>query len=228
MSEPAMGRPAQLLAAIRFGDSAFPSGGFAFSSGLEGSHRDGLVRDEADVSAFAAEQLDGRWQRCDRVLMRQAWEAQAVATVDDLAEAVATMSVLRAASRRAGAATLATFAAVLDAAEHPEVADYRVRVLAGTAPGHLPVVQAVCLRAAGLTLETAETVAAWQVLSGITGAAVRIGIIGHLGALRITSTLTPLLLDLLARRPRSAPAVFTAYADIAAQRRGDGMRLFAS
>ena len=31
----------QLLTAMRFGDSAFPSGGFAFSSGLEGAHRDG-------------------------------------------------------------------------------------------------------------------------------------------------------------------------------------------
>ena len=220
--------PGQLLAAIRFGDSAFPSGGFAFSSGLEGSHRDGLVRDEADVSAFAAEQLDGRWQRSDRVLLRHAWVAPERSVVDNLAEAVATMSVLREASRRAGAATLATFTAVLDSAEHPEVADYRVQVLAGTAPGHLAVVQAVCLRAAGLTLQTAEAVAAWQVLSGITGAAVRIGIIGHLGAQRITSTLTPLLHHLLTTPPRSTPAAFTAYADIAAQRRGDGMRLFAS
>ncbi|MGE2717929.1 urease accessory protein UreF [Mycolicibacterium litorale] len=220
--------PAQLLAAIRFGDSAFPSGGFAFSSGLEGSHRDGLVLDEADVTAFAAEQLDGRWHTCDRVLMRRAWTAPDPAAVDDLAEAVAVMSVLRAASRRAGAATLATFAAVLDTAAEPAVADYRTRVLAGSAPGHLAVAQAVCLRAAGLTLESAETVTAWQVLSGITGAALRLGIVGHLGAQRVTTALTPLVLDLLARRPPSSPATFTAYADIAAQRRADGVRLFAS
>lgn len=220
--------PGQLLAAIRFGDSAFPSGGFAFSSGLEGSHRDGLVCDEADVTEFTAEQLDGRWHGCDRVLMRQAWSAPDPATVDATAESVAVMSVLRAASRRAGAATLATFAAVLDTAPDPAVVDYRNRVLTGSAPGHLAVVQAVCLRAAGLGLETAETVAAWQVLSGIAGAAIRLGIVGHLGAQRVTTALTPLVLDLLARQPRSAPAPFTAYADIAAQRRGDGVRLFAS
>lgn len=218
----------QLLAAIRFGDSTFPSGGFAFSSGLEGSHRDGLVLDEADVSAFAAEQLDGRWHRCDRVLMRQAWTARDPATADDLAETLAVMSVLREASRRAGAATLATFASILDTAPDPTVVDYRDRVLAGSAPGHLPVAQAVCLRAAGLTLSTAETVAAWQVLSGITGAALRLGIVGHLGAQRVTTALTPVVLDLLSRPPRGAPAAFTAYADIAAQRRSDGARLFAS
>lgn len=221
-----MAEQAQLLAAIRFADSAFPSGGFAFSSGLEGAHRDGLVRDEADVGAFTAEQLESRWHRCDRVLLRQAWSAADPAEVDALAEAVATMSVLREASRRAGAATLATFAAVL--VPNDGVVGYRAAVLAGAAPGHLPVAQALCLRAAGLTVETAETVAAWQVVSGITGAAVRLGIIGHLGAQRVTTSLSPLLLDVLRREPRSTPTAFTAYADIAAQRRGDGVRMFAS
>ncbi|CAN5711525.1 urease accessory UreF family protein [soil metagenome] len=218
----------QLLAAIRFADSAFPTGGFAFSSGLEGSHRDGLVKDEGDVAAYAAEQLTGRWHQCDRVLFRQAWAQRDPITVDALAEAVGTMSVLREASRRAGAATLATFAAIGDAGRESEVADYRTRVLGGTAPGHLPVAQAICLRAAGLTLETAETVTAWQVLSGITGAALRLGICGHLGAQRIVTELQPVLLDVLRCEPPAAPAPFTAYADIAAQRRGDGVRLFAS
>jgi urease accessory protein len=216
----------QLLAAIRFADSAFPTGGFAFSSGLEGSYRDGLVQDEGDVAAYAAEQLVGRWHQCDRVLLRHAWAEPDPLTADTLAEAVGTMSVLREASRRAGAATLATFAAVGD--PRSEVADYRARVLGGAAPGHLPVAQAICLRAAGLTLETAETVAAWQVLSGITGAALRLGICGHLGAQRIVTELNPLLLEVLRREPPATPAAFTAYADIAAQRRGDGVRLFAS
>jgi urease accessory protein len=212
------------VAAIRFGDSAFPSGGFAFSSGLEGSHRDGLVGDEDDVTAFAAEQLEGRWHHSDRVLMRQAWAQRDPSGVDSLAEAVATMSVLREASRRAGAATLSTFSMIVDGG----VAEYRSRVVAGTVPGHLPVAQAVCLRACGLTLETAEAVAVWQVLSGIVGAAIRLGVIGHLGGQRVSSECTPLLLDLLRREPRDTPAAFTAYADIAAQRRGDGTRLFAS
>jgi urease accessory protein len=214
----------QLLAAIRFGDSAFPSGGFAFSSGLEGSHRDGMVQDEDDVTAFVAEQLEGNWHRRDRVLLGRAWAEPDPSAADTFAEAVTTMSVLREASRRAGAATLATFAAVID----PGLADYRSRVLAGAAPGHLAVAQAVCLRAAGLTLETAEAVAAWQVVSGITGAALRLGICGHLGAQRVVTTVNPLLLDVLQRQPPTEPAAFTAYADIAAQRHDDGARLFAS
>ncbi|KWX19495.1 urease accessory protein UreF [Mycolicibacterium wolinskyi] len=214
----------QLLAGIRFGDSAFPSGGFAFSSGLEGSHRDGLVCDEDDVTAFAAEQLSGRWHSCDRVLMRLAWPQLDPQGTDELAEALASMAVLRQASRRAGAATLATFQAVVDHG----VTDYRTRVLAGSAPGHLPVAQAVCFRAAGLGLDTAEAVSAWQVVSGITSAALRLGICGHLGAQRVLTALSPALLDVLRREPPGEPAAFTAFADIAAQRRGDGVRLFAS
>jgi urease accessory protein len=214
----------QLLAAIRFGDSAFPSGGFAFSWGLEGSHRDGMVKDEDDVTAFVAEQLEGNWHRRDRVLLRRAWAESDPSAADTFAEAVTTMSVLRVASRRAGAATLATFAAVID----PGLDDYRGRVLAGAAPGHLAVAQAVCLRAAGLTLETAEAVAAWQVISGLTGAALRLGICGHLGVQRVVTTVNLLLLDLLHRQPPTEPAAFTAYADIAAQRHDDGVRLFAS
>jgi urease accessory protein len=214
----------QLLAAIRFADSAFPSGGFAFSSGLEGAHRDGMVQDERDVTAFLAEQLEGNWHRRDRVLMRRAWTEPEPDAVDTFTEAVATMSVLREASRRAGAATLTTFAAVIDTG----IDDYRSRVLAGAAPGHLAVAQAVCFRAAGLTVETAEAVAAWQVVSGITGAAMRLGICGHLGVQRVVTNMTSLLIDLLQRQPPTEPAAFTAYADIAAQRHDDGARLFAS
>jgi urease accessory protein len=183
-----------------------------------------MVQDEGDVTAFVAEQLEGNWHRRDRVLMRRAWTEPEPDAVDTFAEAVATMSVLREASRRAGAATLTTFAAVID----PGIDDYRSRVLAGAAPGHLAVAQAVCLRAAGLTLETAEAVAAWQVVSGITGAALRLGICGHLGVQRVVTNMMSPIIDLLRRRPPTEPASFTAYADIAAQRHDDGARLFAS
>lgn len=217
-----------LIGAIRFADTAFPSGGFAFSSGLEGSHRDGFVCDEADVTAFAIEQLVDRWHRCDRVLLYRSWAEHDPAGTDVLAEALSTMSVLREASRRAGAAALATFAQLVEPEFIRDVQGYRARVLAGSVPGHLPIAQAVCFRAAGLTLDTAATVSAWQVVSGISSAALRLGIVGHIGAQRILAASTPVLRDVLGREPPSAPATFTAYADIAAQRRGHGARLFAS
>ena len=58
-----------LLTALRLSDSAFPVGGFAFSSGLEGAVDDGVVGGEADVVAFIADQLTGRWHTGDLSLI---------------------------------------------------------------------------------------------------------------------------------------------------------------
>ena len=44
---------AMLLRALQYGDSAFPSGGFAFSWGLEGLAADGLVANAADCPSSA-------------------------------------------------------------------------------------------------------------------------------------------------------------------------------
>ncbi|MDV8022367.1 urease accessory protein UreF [Rhodococcus sp. IEGM 1330] len=217
----------EVLMTLRLGDSAFPSGGFAFSSGLEGSYRDGFVTDESGMKEFVREQVIGRWNTVDRRVLRAAWPHGSAEVADRRCEAHSTMSVLREASRRAGAAVLGTFAAL----GHEDVSDYRRSVLSGAVPGHLPVAQALCFRAAGLSLASAETVSAWQAVSGIAGAGLRLGIVGHLGAQRILADLEPAIAHLLTDRPPADAAnlhSFTAFADISAQRRSDGARLFAN
>ncbi|MGA9872359.1 MAG: urease accessory UreF family protein [Rhodococcus sp. (in: high G+C Gram-positive bacteria)] len=211
-----------LIAILRLGDSAFPSGGFAFSSGLEGAVRDGFVVHEADVLAFAEEAVTGRWHTMDRVLLRCAWTDPFRA--DRLAEASSAISTLREASRRAGAALLSTFASLGTTG----VVDYRGDVLRGSTPGHLPVAQAVCYQGNGLRMVDAEAVGGWHVLAGIASAALRLGVTGHLGSQRIMESAGPVLASTLERLPDKEPSSFTAFADIAAQRRGDGIRLFAS
>ncbi|WP_230596342.1 MULTISPECIES: urease accessory protein UreF [Nocardiaceae] len=215
----------EVLMTLRLGDSAFPSGGFAFSSGLEGSYRDGFVTDESGLGAFAREQVLGRWNTVDRRVLRAAWPRGAAELADRRCEVHSTMSVLREGSRRAGAAVLGTFAAL----GYEDIADYRRSVLLGVVPGHLPVAQALCFRVAGLSLESAETVSVWQAVSGIASAGLRLGIVGHLGAQRVLADLEPTIADVLSD-PSSGAALysFSAFADISAQRRGDGARLFAS
>ncbi|MBM7279283.1 urease accessory protein UreF [Gordonia rubripertincta] len=213
-----------LLTAIRLADTAFPSGGFAFSSGLEGAYRDGHVRNEDDVHAFVAEQVTLRWHTGDRVLLRMAWSARNPVHVDRLADATSPMSVLRAASTRAGTALLGTFAAL----GHEAAADYRSAVRSNAAVGHLPIAQAVCYRCAGLDCRTAESIAGWQMIAGIAGAATRLGIVGHIGAQRVVGHASTVLAEALALQPPARPAAFSWFADIAAQRSTDGVRLFAS
>ncbi|SNS81747.1 urease accessory protein UreF [Rhodococcoides kyotonense] len=211
-----------LVTVLRLADSAFPSGGFAFSSGLEGAVRDGFVVDECDVREFAEEAVTSRWHTQDRVLLRRAWSDARGA--DELAEASTAMSTLRDASRRSGAALLSTFAAL----ESPDAVAYRGLVLKGEAPGHLPVAQAICFRGQGLSVTAAEAISGWQVLSGIASAALRLGVTGHVGAQRVLASAEPVLTATLAASVDRYPSSFSVFADIAAQRRVDGIRLFAS
>ena len=54
--------PEALLAALHLGDSAFPSGAFAFSWGLEGLAADGLVTAEADLALLLEDLFVNRWR----------------------------------------------------------------------------------------------------------------------------------------------------------------------
>ncbi|OBA35707.1 urease accessory protein UreF [Gordonia sp. 852002-51296_SCH5728562-b] len=214
----------QVLQMMRLGDSAFPVGGFAFSSGLESAVRDGLVCSDTAVAGFVVEQLAGRWHAHDRVLMRSAWMADDPARVDRQAESACVLDTLRTASTRAGIATLGTFAALgVEAA-----IAYRERVLNGTVGGHLPVAQAICLHGFGLGRTDAEHVCAWQFANGIVSAAVRLGVVGHIQAQYILNEVGVALVDLLDATPPTTPCGFSWFADIATQRTGDGLRLFAS
>jgi len=46
---------------LHHGDSSFPSGGFAFSSGLEGFFIDQMIKNVAELESFIADLLINRW-----------------------------------------------------------------------------------------------------------------------------------------------------------------------
>src|SRR5579871_1805186 len=125
---------ARLLAALQFGDSAFPTGGFAFSWGLEGLVADGLVETPADVAEIIEDQLVHRWNTMDRALLVGALRAADIEDavgLDHLAEAATASEPLRSGSRRAGRALLGVFSRL----GYPRATAYRAMVEAGAAPG---------------------------------------------------------------------------------------------
>lgn len=222
--------PANLLAALHLADSAFPAGGFAFSWGLEGLAADGLVSDAAGVAETIRHQLAHRWQGMDRPLLARAHaatDAEAVRRVDLLAEACCLSAPLRAGARRAGRALLAACARF----GWPSVLAYRALLPADARLGHLPVMQGLAFRAAGLPGDMAEALGGWSVIAGLASAAIRLGLIGHAEALRMTADLRGDLAELLDRPAPDAPipASFTPLADIAMMRGGlRDLRLFAT
>jgi urease accessory protein len=218
-----------LLATLQHGDSFFPGGSIAFSWGLETLHMNGYVRDRAKLDEFLRGQLERRWASCDRAALVRAFtggeDLPEVARVDLELETLALARELREGSRRAGAALLR----VHEQLGTPRAAEYRGLIRSGAAPGHLPVVQGLVWRHVGVSMETALALSAHTLCVGILGAALRLGIVGHLDAQRVLQGARALLVELMARPIPDEMSTFTPAAEIAAMRHEtQHSRLFAN
>jgi urease accessory protein len=192
-----------LLTALQHADSFFPSGGTAFSWGLESLCNDRQVRSADDVHRFLIGQLRHRWASCDRPFLvaahRAATDLDAVATIDRALEAMTLPREMREGSARAGGALLSSH----DRLGTSGAGDYRKRVREGQAPGHLPVVQGLLFAALGLDEGTAGAVSAHMLSVNVVSAALRLGVISHVDAQRILTATRPLVTDLLRSPPPS-------------------------
>ena len=219
------------LAALQFGDSFFPSGAVSFSLGLETLYADGIVADAAGLDAFLTDQVTDRWATSERAFLAAAHRTcpdwPAVAEIDALQEAMALPRELREGSRKGGAALLGVHARM----ETPGAQAYRARLRAGEAHGHLAVVQGVVLAGSGLDLARTEAVSLHGLCATILGAALRLGLIGHLDGQIILRGLRPRMAALLARpAPRLDEAFsYAPLADVAAARHEEAaVRLFSN
>ena len=168
----------RFLAALQHGDSAFPGGGFAFSWGIEGLVADEVVETADDLERVVEDLLLGRWAPFDRVALRRAFAAgldlDRVTALDREVEAGTLVAGLREGSRQAGRALLGVHVRLAT----PCAAAYRA-MIDGGAPGHLAVVQGLVWRGLGLSVVSAEALAAWGLVWALVSAAVRLDVIGH-------------------------------------------------
>jgi urease accessory protein len=189
----------ELLAALQYADSFFPAGGVAFSWGLEQLRADREIGSPGEVGAFIEAQLDYRWAGFDAPALCAAWRAgedrARLAEIDRLVEAMTLAAEMREGSRRAGLSLLSVHAQLGSAA----ASAYREIVMRGEAPGHLPVVQGLAWRAAGLGEELCRAVSAHTLLTAMVSAALRLGLIGHLQAQAVLNRLRPRLAGILSR-----------------------------
>ena len=220
----------QALLRLQHGDSFFPSGSIAFSYGLETLFSDGHARDAHDVESFLTHQLNDRWATLDWGVLAAAWQAptlDAQRSVDDVQESMSLPKGLREGSKRAGAALLTVHTELAT----PGVASFARARDEGQTPGHLSVVQGVAWKGCGLDLNDCGLLGAHTFAIAVLGCALRLGIIGHLGAQKILSAVRPHIVKLLDRPPPAVArlSAFTPIAEIAVMRHeAQSTRLFSN
>lgn len=174
---------------LQLSDSAFPTGGFAHSSGLEVAVQAGEVRSERDVARYARESV--RQTAAAMVPFVSAAHASAVdelLAIDRRCEAFLTGHVGRRASRTQGRVVLDTAARIFP---HEAVATLRAVARArGALLHHAPWFGAI-VSALGVDRRTAQRLFLHQSLRGVVSAAVRLGAIGPHAAQRLQHDLAP-------------------------------------
>lgn len=220
-----------LLVALQHGDSFFPSGTISFSWGLETLAAEHTVTSAADVRRLIEGQLACRWATCDRPALVGAYRAadalDEVARIDNQLDALALSREMRQGGRRAGGALLRVHASLAT----PQAGGYRDLVSAGDAPGQLAVIQGLVWRGVGLNEQAASALSGYTTCVGFVGAAIRLGLIGHVDGQRILSQTRRLLTGLLAEPPPPFGDVsaYTPAAEIAMMRHEVGQtRMFAT
>lgn len=172
-----------LLTGLRFVDSFFPSGGYAFSSGLEAAVQGGAVQTAEELSQYVAESLTTGIGDREAVAVGLAHESFVSGILDILLKADRELEAMklgresRTASRQMGRQVIRL--AADQHLRHPLLKDFLAAVEAEQTPGHLAVSLGLTLAAAGWSKE--DTVAAflYQAATGFVAAAMKLMPIGQ-------------------------------------------------
>jgi len=172
-----------LLKGLRFVDSFFPSGGYAFSSGLEAAVQGGAVRNAEELSRYVVESLTTGIGEREAVAVGLAHDAcvsgslEIALKADRELEAMKLGRESRTASRQMGRQVIRL--AENQQARPPLIEDYLVAVEAEQAPGHLAVSFGLTLAAAGWSKEDSIAAFLYQVATGFVAAAMKLMSIGQ-------------------------------------------------
>ncbi len=193
---------------LQIADSAFPTGGFAHSAGLEAALHVGHVRCAADLDAYVRAHL---WNsgRASLPFVGAAYDApRSVWALDALLDAQLTNHVANRASRTQGRAFLATCARIFD---DTVIAELASRAAAREVAAHLAVSFGAALAALQVSRRHVLGLHLLLALRGVASAAVRLGVIGPHEAQRVQcrhgETLDAVLKECEGLGPADAAAV---------------------
>jgi urease accessory protein len=187
---------AQPLSLLHFTDTAFPTGGYAHSFGLERYCQAGIVSDAAGVERFLLAQIEGSAGPGDATAAVAALRAmtagdvEACRRLDETLEAMKPVREFRAGSRQMGRQTLRVSAALTG---DQRLAAYLEEVEDGRAPGHHAVAFGMAGGVHGWGAEAAATAFLYSTTALLVGAALRLLPMGQMEGQRVLWRVHPVI-----------------------------------
>jgi len=163
-------------------DSAFPTGAFAHSLGLESAWQHGEVESREDLQAFTEAAVLQAASGTLPLVNAAYREPDRLAEWDALHDAFLTNAVANRASRVQGRTLVASASRIW-----PSPAVSRIQVQAASICAHVAPITGVVFRALGLPRETAQRIVLYGAARGVLSAAVRLGVTGSYDAQRLQS-----------------------------------------
>lgn len=175
-------------------DSAFPTGGFAHSAGLEAAHQQGELPDGAALASFLESALLQAGRSLLPFVMAAHQEADRFAEVDRFCDATLRSTVANRASRAQGQAMLIaierTFAPAPSTKNPSPLSNLRAAVRRDQLPGHLAPIFGACTGILGLSRSSVAMAFMFTTLRSMISAAVRLAIVGPMQAQMIQHDLS--------------------------------------
>jgi urease accessory protein len=188
-----------LLRGLRFVDSFFPSGGFAYSSGLEAAVQGGAVRSAEDFSKYVEDLLRngmGRREAVAVALTHDAISKGALQIAHDADRELDAMKIgreSRQAGRQMGRQIIRIAAEQMGG--HAILRDFHAAVEADRTPGHLAVSLGLALAVSGWSREDAVAAFLYQTATGFVSAALKLLPIGQREGQRLLDGWMPLIAE---------------------------------
>jgi urease accessory protein len=165
-------------------DSAFPTGGFAHSAGLEAAWQHGEVKNRAELMAFLETSLHQAAQAALPFVVVAHSEPQRLPELDKLCDAFLSNHVANRASRLQGRA----FMTAVERICAPQTPEARPQ----TPSSHFAPVFGACLRALKVPRDTTVRLFVFSHLRSLLAAAVRLNIVGPMEAQKLQHQLSSL------------------------------------
>jgi urease accessory protein len=209
-------RSLTFLHGIRFVDSFFPAGGFAYSSGLEAAVQGGTVKDSQGFALYVEDFFQSGMGRREAVAVARAHQALAISHRPSALEADLELDAMmtgresRLASKQMGRQVLK--GVLVEEGASSVTREYLREVETGHAPGHLAVALGLVLGEAGWTREQTVTAFLYQQAVGFVSASLKLLPIGQREGQRLLASWAPMISRLSCNA--TADAAMTAWTPV--------------